>query len=82
MARRSVTDHWFVSVEVPRPASRRVRQTKTFPTEAEAKQYAKDILSDGSNIIAGTLLNGHQPTRRIISGLKLSRWLEEASDPA
>jgi hypothetical protein len=36
-----MTNHWFVSVEMPQLASRRARQTKTFPTEAEAKQYAK-----------------------------------------
>ena len=54
------------------------RQTKTFPTEAEAKQFAKEILSDGTNIIAGTLLSAHQPTpRRIISGWDLRSWIED-----
>jgi hypothetical protein len=79
MARRTVTNHWFVSVEVPRQGrlaslNAPARETKTFPTEAEAKQYAKEILSDSRNIIAGALLNGYQPVRRIIPASDLNRW--------
>ena len=79
MARRTVTDHWFVSVEVPKlpRGTRLARQTKTFPTEAEAKQYAKEILSESGKIIAGTLLNGYQPVRRIIPTSELNRWIEK-----
>jgi len=79
MARRTVTDRWFVSVEVPKlPRSTRLaRQTKTFPTEAEAKQYAKEMLSDSYKIMAGTLLNGYQPVRRIIPASELNRWIEK-----
>ena len=53
------------------------RETKTFPTEAEAKQYAKEMLSDSHKIIAGTLLNGYQPVRRIISTSELHHRIEE-----
>ena len=54
-----------------------VRQTKTFATESEPKQFAKEmLLSDRKNIIAGTLLSAHQPTR-IISSSQLYRWIEE-----
>ena len=80
MARRRVTAHWFVSVEEPkeRPLpSRAARQTTTFPTEAEAREFAKEMFDDGRKIMAGTLLSAHQPTRRIISGWELRRWLEE-----
>ena len=82
MTRRTVTDCWFVSVEVPKlpRGTRLARQTKTFPTEAEAKQYAKEILSDSRNIIAGTLLNGYQPVRRIISTSELHHWIEETKN--
>jgi hypothetical protein len=81
MARRFVTDHWFVSVE----ALRRERlahwtprrETKTFRTEAEAKQYAKEMLSDSHKIIAGTLLNAYQPVRRFIPASDLNRWIEK-----
>jgi hypothetical protein len=79
MARRAVTDHWFVSVEVPKlqRGTQLARQTKTFPTEAEARQYAKKMISETNKIVAGTLLSGHQPARRIISGSALYRWIEE-----
>ena len=88
MARRTVIDHWFVSVEAPRHVRRIaekrafVRQTKTFPTEREAKQFAKAMLSDGMKIIAGTM-NPHQPIRRIISASEISQWIEEeeSDDP-
>jgi len=80
MARRTVTDHWFVSVKTARRSrlgspGAHVRQTKTFPTEAEAKQYAKGMLSEENKIIAGTLLNA-LPVRRIIPASDLNRWIE------
>jgi len=80
MARRTVTHHWFVSVEFPRPerlATGSVRQTKTFATEAEAKQYAKEMLSERNKILAGTLLSPDQPVRRIITATELHHWIEE-----
>jgi hypothetical protein len=77
MTRRTVTDRWFVSVEVPKlpRGTRLARQTKTFPTEAEAKQYAKEMLSDSHKIMTGTLLNHCQPVRRIIPASELNRWI-------
>jgi len=82
MAKSRDTDLWFVSFKVPRrlrldSPQQPVRRTKTFPTEAEAKQYAKEMLSERNRIIAGTLLSPHQPVRRIISGSELHRWIEE-----
>jgi hypothetical protein len=81
MAKCPVTKLWFVSVEMPRqrrPASAPGRQTKTFPTDAEARQFAKDmLLSERKNIIASTLLSADQPARRIVSGSQLYRWIEE-----
>jgi len=81
MARRTRTDNWFVSVEALRPEQLERwtprRETKTFPTEAEAKQYAKEMLSERNKIIAGTLLNGYQPVRRIIPTSELNRWVEK-----
>jgi hypothetical protein len=83
MARRTATSRWFVSVEVPRQmllGSQRtsIRQTRTFATETEAKQFAKEmLLADRKNIIAGTLLSADPTARRIISGSHLYRWIEE-----
>jgi hypothetical protein len=83
MARHTLKNHWFVSVEVPkqlRLASRYepARQTKTFPTETEAKQFAKEMLSNKYSIVAGTLLCADLPARRFISGSQLHLWVEEA----
>jgi hypothetical protein len=79
MARR--THYWFVSVDAPKqsrldyPQAR--RKTKTFSTEAEAKQFAKQMYSEGRVVLAGTLLSDDQLTRRIVSGWHLRRWIEE-----
>jgi hypothetical protein len=35
------------------------------------------MLSDSHKIIAGTLLNGYQPVRRIIPASELNRWIEK-----
>ena len=73
---------WHVSIEAPRksrPASSRtasVRQTKAFPTECEAKQYAREMLSEGWKITAGTL-NPHLPKRRIILASEIEQWIGE-----
>ena len=84
MARRTVIDRWLVTVEMPisqRVAlgkqTKPVRQSKTFSTEAEAKQYAKDMLAQGRKIIAGTLLSTDRPVRRIISSSQVDRWIVE-----
>ncbi|HJY89103.1 MAG TPA: hypothetical protein VK775_12735 [Chthoniobacterales bacterium] len=80
MARGTLTDHWFVSVRLRRGLGpwTSPKETKTFPTEAEAKQYAKEMLSNDSHkIMAGTLLNGYQPVRRIIPASELNRWIEK-----
>jgi len=88
VARGTISNHWFVSVEAPRQwriASKRAhtRQTITFPTESEAKQFAKTMLSDGMKIMAGTL-HPHQPIRRIIGSSEINQWIEgkESTDPA
>jgi hypothetical protein len=77
------TNHrWYVSIEAPgklRPMSLRtasVRQTKAFPTECEAKQYAREMLSEGWKVTAGTL-NPHSPRRRIISASEIEQWIGE-----
>ena len=81
MARRTRTDNWFVSVEALRPERLERwtprRETRTFPTEAEAKQYAKEMLSERNKILAGTLLSPDQPVRRIITAAELHHWIEE-----
>ena len=79
MAIHTVKNHWFVSVEIPKQRRSKqafARQTKTFPTEAEAKQFAKEMLSNKYKVVAGTLLGADQPARRFISASQLHRWIE------
>ena len=85
MARRTMKDHWFVSVEMPKHRQSEqtsARHTKSFPTETEAKQFAKEMLSEKHHkekhyIVAGTLLGAYLPVRRIISGSQLYSWVRE-----
>jgi len=79
MARRTVKNHWFVSVAAPTQLGlaspkKSARQTKTFPTEADAKQFAREMLSGKHHVFAGTLLGAHLQVRRIISGSQLYSW--------
>ena len=80
MAGHMVKNHWFVSVELPkqgRIGHTFAGRTKSFPTETEAKQFAKEMLANKNRIVAGTLLSAHLPVRRLISGSQLHRWIEE-----
>jgi hypothetical protein len=69
---------WYVVVEVPRAAmgsERRIpRGTKTFPSETEAKEFARIQYASGLKINAGTI-NPHLP-KRAIAGTEIHRWLE------
>jgi hypothetical protein len=82
MARHKVTNHWFVSVETPKhlrllsSAARRARDTKSFPTEIEAKRFAIAMLSEGRIVTAGTL-SPHQPIRRTVTALEIHQWIGE-----
>jgi hypothetical protein len=51
------------------------RRIETFPTEADAKQFAKEMLAENHHIFAGTLLGAHLPERCIISGSQLYSWV-------
>jgi hypothetical protein len=68
---------WFVSYIAPDmsgAAPRPARRTKTFASEAEAKQFAKSRAEAGDKtVIAGTV----NPTvpRRVISSTSMSEWL-------
>ena len=51
------------------------KKTAPFPTEQEAKAFARAKLADGSNVNAGTF-NPHSP-KRIITSAQMSDWLDE-----
>jgi hypothetical protein len=79
----TIINHWYVSVETAsrwRPTTSRApsaRQTKSFPTEIAAKQFAKEMSSEGLKVTAGTL-SPHQPKRRTITASEIDRWIEES----
>ena len=68
-------NRWFVLVR-PVGAGWHKRQSKGFPTEAEAKQYAKAVLSERNHVTAGTM-NPHQPRRRTIDASEIAGWIRE-----
>jgi hypothetical protein len=79
MARyRPMTNLWFVSVETPKRFGlrRRTRETKSFPTEIEAKQFAIAMLSEGRKVTAGTL-SPHKPIRRTVTASEINQWIED-----
>jgi hypothetical protein len=75
-------DIWYVSFENKlRPEKRAVpRSTETFRSEAEAKEFAKQVLDEAKNVTAGTL-NPHLP-KRVISAAQLVDWLAESGTNA
>ncbi|WP_312016968.1 hypothetical protein [Bradyrhizobium jicamae] len=54
--------------------------TKTFATEIDAKQFAKERLDQGLDVTAGTL-NPHVP-KQIIPSSAMPIWLGSLLDPS
>jgi hypothetical protein len=67
-------NRWFVSVG-PVHGAWKSRQTKGFPTETEAKRFAKEVLSKAHCVTAGTI-TPHQPKRRTIADYEIAQWIE------
>jgi hypothetical protein len=69
---------WYVSFEVPRaPTGEKrpySRKTRTFQSEIEAKDFAKEKLQVSLNVNAGTL-NPFLP-KRVITSAQIYEWLE------
>lgn len=72
-------DTWYVSYRsniTPRRGDgerRCVRATRKFKTEAEAKQFAHEIIKNGWSAIAGTL-NPHKP-KKTVSSTQILDWI-------
>jgi hypothetical protein len=80
MAKR-VKNTWYVSYRPRLPPLQRdyrARRAETFPTEADAKNFARSKLAEADDIAAGTL-NPHLP-KRVIGPASIAKWLAE-SDP-
>src|SRR3979411_1979224 len=74
-------DTWYVSFEpIKLPTGKRAfsRATETFRSELEAKDFARQKLTEAQNVSAGTL-NPHLPNR-VISTAQIIQWREEPSD--
>jgi uncharacterized membrane-anchored protein len=69
---------WYVSFELARGQRRLARATETFPTEQEAKKFARAKLVDTLKVNAGTL-NPHLP-KRTIAPTQMLEWLEEPDE--
>jgi hypothetical protein len=72
---------WYVSFEPQKLRRGRrsfSRATETFLSELEAKEFARQKLTETKNVSAGTL-NPHLP-KRVVSTAKIIEWLEEPSD--
>jgi hypothetical protein len=73
----AMPDTWYVTYEtlkrgiLPRP--RCPRQTVTFGTEDEARQFARARLDEGLTVFAGTI-NPHLP-RQLIPAEHIAHWL-------
>ena len=70
---------WYVSFEVPRRKHSLARATETFPSEREAKNFARAKLVETPNVTAGTL-NPHLP-KRTIAAKQIVQWLEQTDGP-
>ena len=69
---------WYVSYcsdDAPDGASRRVRLTRRFRTETEAKRFAQEIINSNHAVLAGTL-NPHTP-RRVVGSDSILDWIAE-----
>jgi hypothetical protein len=73
-------DIWYVAygpdktLKTDVRASGPVRSTRTFKTEADAKAFAKQIISKGMSATAGTL-NPHQP-KQVIGASQVELWAD------
>jgi len=74
---------WYVTYEVPRSGAlvrrRNPRLTRSFQTEAEAREFARAKFEEGLVVTAGTI-NPHLP-RRAIPSQDIPAWLEDAPPP-
>lgn len=71
-------DTWFVSYETVMPNGTRhyARATRRFKSEADAKQFAHEVvIKNGWSAIAGTI-NPYNP-KRVICSRRILYWIAE-----
>jgi hypothetical protein len=80
---KKIRNTWYVSIYLPdhQKTGHYSRGSKTFASEAEAKQFAAAKMTAGSEVSAGTL-NPVTP-KRIVRPSEIEKWLsEKTSKPA
>jgi len=75
---------WYVTFEAPMRAKPQKRAqalfTKSFATEAEAKDFAREKLNEGLKVFAGTI-NPYLP-KRLIAPTDVTSWIDGIHQPA
>ncbi|MHC2291681.1 hypothetical protein [Bradyrhizobium barranii] len=70
---------WYVTFEVHKrgtlPKRRNPRETRTFESEADARNFAREKFNEGLIVFAGTL-NPFLP-RRLIPSSEIPSWIEQ-----
>jgi hypothetical protein len=71
-------DIWYVSYRsnsIPRKKGdpRLVRGTRKFRTEADAKEFAQEVIGKGWTAIAGTI-NPHKP-KKTVASKQILKWI-------
>lgn len=65
---------WYVAFRQPNEAPGvYVRNTRTFQTEIDAKQFAQERFSEGCDVSAGTI-NPYNP-KKTVGPLQIQNWL-------
>jgi hypothetical protein len=73
-----LVEPWYVSYHSDGgPGRRSLRATRRFKSEAEAKQFAHEMISDGCTAYAGTI-NPYQP-KKVISSKRIQYWIAEVA---
>ncbi len=73
---------WYVTFELPKGGilirRRSRRSTRTFATEAEAKEFARVKFEEGLVVTAGTIIPSLP--RQAIPSSRIAAWLEPAEE--
>ena len=69
-------DTWYVASHSNGGSGHHARRaTRRFKSEADAKQFAHKMISDGCTAYAGTI-NPYQP-KKVISSKRIQYWIAE-----
>jgi hypothetical protein len=81
MSPAKMPDTWYVTFELQKRGllsgrRRRPRATRRFPTEADAKNFARAKLDEGLVVFAGTI--NPQFPKQLVNSSQIPEWLGDA----